>query len=81
MLPFMKPKHTGGLIVTQRKADGGDIEKHDDSDTDGLGACAADLIRAVHAKDEAGVAAAMRAAFEILDSAPHDEGPHTNEQE
>lgn len=42
---------------------------------------AADLIRAIHAKDEDGVAKAFRAAFEILESQPHDEVSHEDQEQ
>lgn len=50
---------------------------HDeDSDYDMLESAAEDLISAVHSKDVKAVCAALRAAFEICDSQPHEEGPH-----
>ena len=85
MLPFLKPKQSGvgGVAVTVRKPDGSQqIDESEDSQVDeALGACAADLIRGVHAKDEESVVAALKSAFEILDSQPHEEGEHTNEEE
>lgn len=79
-LPFLRPKAVGAVITTVRKPDGqSEIEQPED-DSAGLNAAAADLIRAVHAKDEAAVAAAMRAAFEIMESQPHEEGPHIDEE-
>lgn len=81
MLPFLKPKYQTGLIVETRKSDG-DKERTNQSDADdGLKMAAEDLIRAVHSKDGASVASALRAAFEILDAEPHEEGPHTNDDE
>jgi len=47
-----------------------------DHDFDYLEACAEDLIHAVHAKDVHGVVDALRAAFQICDSEPHEEGEH-----
>lgn len=80
MLPFLKPKRQdAGIAVTVRTPDGG-MEREEDH-SEGLKACAADLIRAVHAKDEDSVASAIKAAFEILDSLPHNEGPHTNDED
>lgn len=79
MLPFLKKARVAGLIVEQRKPDGKLEEQapgQDDGD-EGLRACAADLIKAVYAKDEAAVAAAFRAAFEILEMQPHAEAPHS----
>jgi len=47
----------------------------------GLMACAEDLIKAIHAKDTSATASALRAAFELCDSEPHDEGPHLNDEQ
>lgn len=81
-LPFLKPRQQPGLIVSKRKPDGGSEESHMEGEEDaGLDACSEDLIRAMHAKDAKGVTSALKAAFEILDSMPHEEGPHTNEEE
>jgi hypothetical protein len=44
-------------------------------------AVAHDLVRAIHARDAKAVAEALKAAFEIADREPHEEGPHTNEKE
>jgi len=78
MLPFFKSKigQPGGIATHVRTPDGGTKPEETD-DNSGLNACAADLIRAVHAKDEPGTAAALRAAYEILDASdePSDEEP------
>lgn len=55
-------------------------EKPNDSDDSGLMSASADLIKAIQSDDQKAVAAALRAAFQILDSEPHEEGPHTEEQ-
>lgn len=81
MLPFLKPKPQVGLIIENRKPDGNSEKEHEDHDDMGLEACSEDLIRAVHAKDAKSVAAALRAAFEICEAYPHEEGPHINEEE
>lgn len=82
MLPYLKPKSSSGLIIATRKPDGtNEAEGMEGEEDQGLSMAAADLIRAVHAKDEAATASALRAAFELLDSEPHQEGEHTNEQE
>jgi hypothetical protein len=47
---------------------------------DSMHAAAQDLINAVHSKDVKAVAEALRAAFELADSGPHSEGPHTDEE-
>lgn len=76
-LPFLKPKPVAGVIVTQRKADGGDIMQPEEDH--GLLACAEDLIRGIHSKDAHTVKEALKALFELMESMPHEEGPHTNE--
>ena len=78
MLPFLKPKaQAAGIMTIERKPDSTDGESHDD----GIDACSHDLIESVHSKNIKAVSAAIKAAFELLDSEPHEEGPHTNEEE
>ena len=82
MLPFLKPKRQAGIMISERKPDGGFAEQNEQAAEDqGLEACADDIIRAINSKDSRELAAAIRAAFEILDSEPHVEGPHINENE
>lgn len=68
MLPFLKPKPVAGVIVATRKPDGDGMDQTDDDQDAGFMSAAEDLIRSLHAKDAKGVAAAFRAAFDILDS-------------
>lgn len=76
-LPFLKAKPVAGLIISHRKADGGKVEEDSAENEDaGITSCAEDLIRAIHAKDAKSVAAAMRAAFQIMESEPHEENPN-----
>jgi len=75
MLPFLNQK---------RNQDGGSVSiSHDgkiSSGNDmGLMSAAEDLVRAIHSKDHKAVAAALKAAFQILDAEPHVEGPHEEE--
>lgn len=80
MLPFLnnKKKQSTGLIISERKPD----VMNEDMDQDvPLEACGADLLSAIESKDHKAIAAALRAAFEIMDSEPHTEGPHLNEDE
>lgn len=79
MLPFLKRKNEAGIagiIVKNRQPD----EKPDSEDKDdpsaGIHACAQALINAVHSKDAKGVSEALKDAFAILDSEPHEEGEH-----
>lgn len=73
MLPFLKNKMEGSssepVEIKKREPD-------EESDYDGLHACAEDLMNAVHAKDIPGIAEALRAAFQVCDSEPHEEGEH-----
>lgn len=82
-LPFLKPRRRdAAVIISTRKAEGGQIEQGEEGSLpEGLHMASEDLIRAVHSKDAAAVSEALKAAFEILDAQPHEEGPHTNDEE
>lgn len=68
-LPFLKPKAVAGLIISQRKPDGGKEELHSEGNEDqGLESAMGDFHRALAAKDEKSMAAAFRAAVQMLDS-------------
>jgi len=56
-------------------------EKPESDGMDGVKEAAKELIAAVHAKDESAVAMALKNAFEILDSMPHEEGPHPEDDD
>jgi hypothetical protein len=73
MLPFLKNTKEASVSMP---ADVKKREPDDESDFDALETAGQDLIDAVHSKDARAVAAALRAAFEIADSEPHEEGPH-----
>lgn len=83
MLPFLKlKKQTGGVIVENRTPEHESDDKDDfELDSLALEECAKDLIQAIERKDSKAAASAIKAAFEILDSQPHEEGPHLNESE
>lgn len=51
-------------------------ESDHEEEYDTLESAAEDLVNAVHSKDIKAVAAALRAAFELCDSEPHEEGEH-----
>lgn len=82
-LPFLKPKAVAGVIISRRKPDGAtQSEESMEGETDqGLMSAAEDLIRAIHAKDGQAVTDALQAAFEIMESQPHEEGEHISEEE
>jgi len=76
ILPFLTKKTPQvGVIVKQRAPDA-KPEKEGKEDDSGIEACAEDLINAIHAKDVKAAAEAIKSAFEILDSEPHEEGSH-----
>jgi hypothetical protein len=80
VLPFLKRKEASspGLIVKTRTPDEKPEENQEDDSSAAIHACAQDLILAVHSKDVKRTAEALTAAFEILDSMPHEEGEHIN---
>lgn len=73
MLPFLKKNHeaaaSGPVESLERKPDEG-------AEYDVLESAAEDLCKAIESKDYKGAAAAIRAAFELLESEPHEEGEH-----
>lgn len=75
MLPFLKNKHEASVSLPadtiRREPDG-------EESFDSLEVAAQDLIDAIHSKNVKAVSEALRAAFELCDSEPHVEGPHTN---
>jgi hypothetical protein len=77
-LPFLKLKNSrqDGVITQVRPTDEG---KEPAEDLSGLEAAMADLCHAEEAKDYKGMAKAFKAAFEMLESEPHNEYPHNEE--
>lgn len=68
-LPFLKPKTVAGLIISQRKPDGGKEEMHDEGDENqGLEAAAEDLLRAITSKDPKHLALALQNFMDISSS-------------
>lgn len=77
MLPFLKPKHVAGVIISQRKPES---SSETEQDHEPLDLCAMDLIEAMDSKDINAVSAALRAAYEIMESEP-EEMPESNDFE
>ncbi len=78
LLPFLKNKegHVSSVIVKHRQPDQ-PSEKTEENDSEAAHeACAADILKAIEAKDPKALASALRSAFEIMESEPHEEGPH-----
>lgn len=76
MLPFLMPKKMSSVIMMKAKKSGGLDPQGEEGENHALQSIAEDLIKAVHAKDTMGVMEALEDAFEVLDAAPHVEGPH-----
>lgn len=76
-LPFLDKKRIAGSITaTVRKSEKTEEKQESIEVSDGLIAAAEDLIAAIGAKDAKGAAMALKAAFLIVDSEPHEEGEH-----
>lgn len=72
MLPFLQPKKMSSIIMAKARP-GGPVEPiaEEGSEAPELMAAVEDFIGAVHAKDVAGAAAALRSAFDCCESMPH----------
>lgn len=85
MLPFLEPKKMSSVISAKRGKVG--LEEAPEvlapgSELDpGLQEAAQDIMRAIEAKSSIDLAKAIKAAFEICDSAPHEEGSDEMEQQ
>jgi len=78
LLPFLKRKEgiaTGGILVKNRTPDEHTEQDKDDTSA-GHEACARALLNAINANDVKGIADALYDAFTLMDSEPHEEGPH-----
>lgn len=83
MLPFLRKKQEAGisgLTVKHREPDQKPEQSEDDPKA-AIKTCARELIRAVHAQDTDAVSEALKDAFDILESMPHEENnevsPHS----
>jgi hypothetical protein len=80
MLPYLQKPKSPGVLVSNRKPDKKDEEDQEDSGG-GMRAAAQDILKAIQDNDEQHLALALQNAFEIMDAAPHEEGPHTNDED
>lgn len=74
MLPFLRNRLEGAASSDIESK----VREPDDEGHESLLLICEELIHAVHAKDVRGTAEALKAAFELCDSEPHEEGSHTN---
>ncbi len=74
MLPFKKYRDGDGAASTPIES----MKRTPDEEQeyDPMESAAEELCHAVAAKDYKAIAAALRAAFELLEESPHQEGPH-----
>lgn len=78
MLPWLKNKKDSGSASASSPV----IKRDHDEDYeyDSMEAAAEDLCNALEKKDYKAVAEALRAAFEIFDTSPHEEYDHDEDQ-
>ncbi len=85
MLPMFAPKKIVSVISARRgKPDvdvAAEVEAPGSEMDPGLKAAAEDLLSGMQNKSVMDIAKALRAAFEVCDAMPHEEGPHLNEEE
>ena len=55
------------------------MDETEGTENQGLVAAAEDIMNAISAKDAKMLAGAIKAAFEMCDEMPHEEGPHITE--
>lgn len=85
LIPFLKNRNASvaGLIIKNRAPNTPDPEENQEDTSTGIEYCAQDLIEAVHNKDVLAVSQALKDAFQILESQPHEEDqsiePHSYE--
>ena len=80
MLPFLKRKDgasIGGILVKNRTPDDHDKPEEKDDPKAGKKAAAQAIISAVNSNNIEDLVNALEDFFEIADSEPHEEGPHT----
>lgn len=78
LLPFFAKKQVSQPIIEIEKQDFSQ-ESEKDEYIQAIEVCAQDLIDAIYTQDVRRTAEVLKAAFEICDSRPHEEGPHTYE--
>ncbi len=80
MLPFLKPRKLGAVMIAHSKPEGGIEDMHEEGENDpGLLSAMEDLHSAMNSKDMDAMAKAFQAAFDICDSKPESEMSEDNE--
>lgn len=79
MLPFLKSnKNNAGISMEYRKPD--ESKQAPSDEMSGLEAAAEDLAKGIQSNDKKLIVAALRAAFMILESMPHEEAEHSDSE-
>lgn len=73
MLPMLKDKKEASIALP---SDSIQREPDEEQEYDFMESAAEDLCHAITSKDYKAIAEALRAAFDIMESQPHEEGPH-----
>lgn len=75
LLPFMKKKtpQTGVIVQDLSPKSENTQENQEDNSNEDLEICAMDIMSAIAKKDIKGLATALQAMFEIMESQPHEE--------
>lgn len=77
MLPWIKKNDDVAAVSVPEKIERKSDDEGED-EFDSLEGAMSELHSALNAKDYKGAASIFRSAFDLLDSQPHFEGPHTN---
>lgn len=73
-LPFLRKKQNAAVIISHRKPDAKEEgAAPDPEDNQALEACAQDIMRAISQNDHKHLALALKAAFDVMESEPHEE--------
>ena len=81
-LPFLDKKRIAASLAMKMKEGAPTMEESQEDQDEQVNAieyCMEDLITAIHNKDAKAAAQAFKDCFDVLDSMPHEEGPHTEE--
>ena len=70
MLPWQRLKKKEASVIVQTRMPDAPKEESDDA---ALESCAEDLMSALESGDKRAVASAIRSAFQVLESEPHEE--------
>lgn len=80
-LNFLKHKIVPVLMVKTKAMADGDMVTSSKEEDMGLEEACEEIILAMRSGSKSKMASALRSAFQILDSEPHEEGEHTDEEE